>query len=298
MATASKPTTRKSAKRATPTRRKAPEAPPMRNGHAAMEEMVLQRNLPALAQSMTFSKMVAENFRFLNLKDLRWLFPALCHRKDEASLTENERERYLCAFQMINNDGTLGQLVDVHAQMHMQHTNPRLLPWHRVFLYLFEEALHNYHPDVCIPYWDWTRVEEQHFPDWLASVTPTVHTPTRTINVVRAPGTGSGLAAIAAGVSSAMAQTTYNNFTGPINAIHGSIHIWVGGTMSDASVSPADPVFWLHHANLDRLWWQWYNSSAGNHQNPALTGVDALMDPWTYTEPDTRDVATLGYTYA
>lgn len=293
----SKTTARKSAKRAAPTRRKRTETHPMRNGREAMEMQVLERNLPALAQSMTFSKMVEENIRFLNLKDLLWLFPPVCHRKDEASLTDNERQRYLCAFQMINNDGTLGQLVDIHAQMHMQHTNSRLLPWHRVFLYLFEEALHNYHPDVCIPYWDWTRVAEQHFPDWLVGVTPTVHTPTRTINVVRAPGSDSGLAAIAAGVPSALAQTTYNNLTGPINGIHGSIHIWVGGTMSDASISPADPVFWLHHANLDRLWWQWYNSPAGNHQNPPLTGVDALMDPWTYTETDTRDIATLGYTY-
>ena len=67
--------------------------------------------------------------------------------------------------------------------------------------------------------------------------------------------------------------------------------------MSNPAVSPADPVFWMHHANLDRLWWQWYNSTAGNHQNPGLTGIDALMDPWTYTEPDTRDIATFGYTY-
>ena len=297
MATSTKTTTRKTAKHAPPQRRKRAETHPMHNGHEDMEMQVLERNLPALAQSMTFSKMVHENIRFLNLKDLVWLFPPLCHRKDEAALTDNERQRYLCAFQMINNDGTLGQLVDIHQQMHMQHTNARLLPWHRVFLYLFEEALHNYHPDVCIPYWDWTRVQEQHFPDWLVGVTPTVHTPTRTINVVRAPGSDGGLAAIAAGVPSALAQTTYSGFTGPINAIHGSVHIWVGGTMSDASISPADPVFWLHHANLDRLWWQWYNSSAGNHQNPSLTGIDALMDPWTYTEPDTRDIATLGYTY-
>jgi hypothetical protein len=55
---------------------------------------------------------------------------------------------------MINNDGTLGKLVDIHAEMHMQHTNARLLPWHRVFLHLFEEALHNYHPDACVPYLD------------------------------------------------------------------------------------------------------------------------------------------------
>lgn len=257
----------------------------------------LERNLPLLAQSMTFSRLVQPNLRFLNLKDLRWLFPAICHRKDQAALTENERARYICAFNMLNSDGTLGQLVDIHSQMHMQHINSRLLPWHRVFLHLFEEALHNYHPDVCVPYWDWTKPEEQHFPDWLAGVLPTVHTPTRTISVIRAPGTDAGLSAITSGVPSAMAKTAYNDFTAPINGVHGSVHIWVGGTMSDAAVSPADPVFWLHHANLDRLWWAWYNSPQGNHQNPPLAGADAVMDPWTYTEADTRDIAALGYAY-
>lgn len=216
-------------------------------------------------------------------------------------LTDTERSRYLCAFNLIEADGTLGQLVDVHHEMHMQHTNARLLPWHRIFLYLFEEALHNYHPDVCIPYWDWTRLEEQHFPAWLAGVLPTVHTPTRTITVVRSPGSDAQLASIVAGVPTAMSQTSYDTFTSPINGIHGGVHIWVGGTMSDASLSPADPIFWLHHANLDRLWWQWYNSSSGNHQNPPLAGSDTIsdtiMDPWTYTEVDTRDIATLGYSY-
>ena len=265
-------------------------------GAESAPDVLLLRNLPVLARSMTFSKMV-ERKSLVNLKDLVWLFPPLCHRKDQAALTECERQRYLCAFAMINSDGTLGQLVDIHAQMHMQHTNARLLPWHRVFLYLFEEALHNYHPDVCIPYWDWTRAEEQHFPDWLATVLPTVHTPTRTVNVVRAPGPEGVLSSIAAGTPSAMAKTTYDTFSAPINSIHGSVHIWVGGTMSDASVSPADPVFWLHHANLDRLWWAWYNSAAGNHQNPTLSGADAVMDPWSYTETNVRNIAALGYTY-
>jgi hypothetical protein len=62
--------------------------------------------------------------------------------------TDTEKSRYICAFNMINSDGTLGELVDIHHEMDMQHTNARLLPWHRVFLHLFEEALHNYHPDV------------------------------------------------------------------------------------------------------------------------------------------------------
>ncbi len=213
--------------RARATRTTKPKSTP---SHSATEHLakggthlaLLERNLPVVAQSHTFARLVQPNLRFLpNLKDLRWLFPPLCERKDQAALTENEKARFICAFNMINADGTLGQLVDIHHQMHMQHSNARLLPWHRVYLHLFEEALHNYHPDVCVPYWDWTRAEEQHFPDWLAGVLPTIHTPTRTINVIRAPASEGGLAAIASGVPSAMAKTSYATFTAPINGIHG-----------------------------------------------------------------------------
>jgi tyrosinase len=27
--------------------------------------------------------------------------------------------------------------------------------------------------------------------------------------------------------------------------------------MDDVSLSPADPLFFMHHTNLDRLWWEW-----------------------------------------
>ena len=191
-----------SRKASTTTRRRRTTREAPMTGHLVREDahrLLLERNLPVVARSMTFAKLVQPNLRFLNLKDLLWLFPPICHRKDQAALTDNEKSRFICAFNMVNADGTLGQFVDIHAEMHMQHTNDRLLPWHRVFLHLFEEALHNYHPDVCIPYWDWSRVEEQHFPDWLVPVLPTVHTPTRTVNVIRAPGSDGGLAAIASG---------------------------------------------------------------------------------------------------
>jgi tyrosinase len=40
---------------------------------------------------------------------------------------------------------------------------------------------------------------------------------------------------------------------------HNSVHVWVGGaggTMA-LTTSPNDPVFWLHHNNVDRLWDLW-----------------------------------------
>lgn len=27
--------------------------------------------------------------------------------------------------------------------------------------------------------------------------------------------------------------------------------------MDDVSLSPADPLFFMHHTNLDRIWWEW-----------------------------------------
>lgn len=41
-------------------------------------------------------------------------------------------------------------------QNHCQHAWERFLPWHRVYLYHFEQALQDFCPDVTLPYWDWT----------------------------------------------------------------------------------------------------------------------------------------------
>jgi hypothetical protein len=39
--------------------------------------------------------------------------------------------------------------------------------------------------------------------------------------------------------------------------LHNPGHGWVGGLMGLTSTSPIDPVFFLHHANVDRLWAKW-----------------------------------------
>jgi tyrosinase len=65
--------------------------------------------------------------------------------------------------------------------------------------------------------------------------------------------------------------------------------------MGNIMVSPADPVFWLHHAQVDRLW------SVGEATNPGkqpnLTGVEDTLDPWDETREQVDSIAALGYSY-
>jgi tyrosinase len=54
------------------------------------------------------------------------------------------------------------------------------------------------------------------------------------------------------------------------NAPHNGVHNLIGGTMDNVAISPRDPIFWLHHANIDRLWDAWVRAGGGRHM-PAKT---------------------------
>ena len=44
--------------------------------------------------------------------------------------------------------------------------------------------------------------------------------------------------------------------------VHTAGHFtWGGDPGGDFANSPADPVFWLHHANVDRIFWIWQNQN-------------------------------------
>lgn len=61
--------------------------------------------------------------------------------------------------------------------------------------------------------------------------------------------------------------------------------------------SPSDPLFWLHHANLDRLWSQWQ----GRHpnRNPSNSGETLQPAPiFDVKVADVLNLAQLGYSYS
>ncbi|MGH8001222.1 MAG: tyrosinase family protein, partial [Brasilonema sp.] len=53
------------------------------------------------------------------------------------------------------------------------------------------------------------------------------------------------------------------------NLPHDVIHVNIGGAgwMSDPRLAARDPIFWLHHCNIDRLWEQWLSQGQGR-SNP------------------------------
>jgi Mg-chelatase subunit ChlD len=53
--------------------------------------------------------------------------------------------------------------------------------------------------------------------------------------------------------------------------LHNRIHMWVGGDMGPGT-SPNDPVFFLHHCNVDRLWALWQYAHPASAYLPASGG--------------------------
>ena len=158
-------------------------------------------------------------------------------------------------------------------------------------------------PAAFIPYWRWSV--NRSIPAWIKNVLPTVAVPAAgglpagTIQVTRAPHNPSGLPTRTQ-IASLDANTgmSYTQFTTMLEGYHNVVHGWVGGTMNDITVSPADPIFWMHHAEIDRIWSAWQASPANAGKTPMLAGSDALMDPWQEQAPQLQSIGALGYSYA
>ncbi|ESZ90589.1 hypothetical protein SBOR_9022 [Sclerotinia borealis F-4128] len=109
---------------------------------------------------------------------------------------------------------------------------------------------------------------------------------------------------------------------GNIESIHDTVHVTVGGLvysghMSIVPVAAYDPIFWFHHANIDRylaLWQAIYpdtyveparqgagtftiQAGSTQDQNSPLTPFHRDTDGNFYSAADVRNVEILGYSY-
>ena len=108
---------------------------------------------------------------------------------------------------------------------------------------------------------------------------------------------GNSLAS-AAQLNTLLAGNNFNTFQNTLEAapFHNRLHVLVGGTMV-TSASPADPLFWLHHAFIDKIWADWQTLHPGvNPPNPADVLQPAPI--MTRTVAQVLDTRALGYIYA
>lgn len=176
--------------------------------------------------------------------------------------------------------------------------------------------------NLCYSYWDWASDEtDSHLPKAAVDATISVVKPgsagpatipnplynyrrrTRGGPTVRADTAEADLVATFAErqslTNALFTATSYNAFSFDLEDIHNLVHVLIGGDMVDIAISAFDPIFWLHHTNVDRLMAIYQASHPNVYLTPAPRtptyalsgpGPDDLSTPlYPFRHPDARE---------
>ena len=267
-------------------------------------------------------------------------------RKDANTLSAAERVEFVDAILTLKAEGIYDQFVLRHANaiMNAIHRCPAFLPWHRRFLFDLERELQRVsgNPNLGIPYWNWPSggANAAMWNDDLLGGNGDAGGVVRTgpfragqWTVVNSSGSPAGPLMRAFGqngfptlptqaeINQVMAVTPYdvpswnmnsnpsfrNQLEGWIGPnLHNRGHVWVGGSMLPMT-SPNDPVFFMHHCMVDKIWHEWQLRFPNQGYLPASGGPfgQNLTDPMDSTPSgqigprpiDVLDSTALGIVY-
>lgn len=230
-------------------------------------------------------------------------------RKNQANLSPAEWQAFINALGGLRGMGNpkprYGAFVDVHVRamsasgmswgVHSMAgmVGRNFLAWHRRFILRFEQQLQLIDPTVSLPYWDTTAQ-------------PTLPAPLNTSTFVSNWGLirhwNPSFLPSAAQFQSVMQRTNFDGFQFELEKAHNGVHVAVGGTGSTAgqmslSNSPADPLFWLHHSDIDRIWSMWQATPNGTNPN----NLNETLKPTPIIQGKVQaylDINALNYSYA
>ena len=205
-------------------------------------------------------------------------------RKDANLLTPDERDRFVSAFANFNDQGMGG--FSTFRQMHVMESIPEahggswFLPWHRSYLLNLERELQAIDPTVSLPYWRFDQPAPNLFHlDFIGisnnqgrvifgqnnplnfwstdGVTGILRFPFFDSSTQSPPGVISEADTLALGGP----DNLYQRFRVMEGNPHGAAHTSLWGFISSIPTAARDPLFFLLHCNVDRLWskWQWLN---------------------------------------
>jgi tyrosinase len=201
------------------------------------------------------------------------------------------------------------------CQAHHPGEDPNnFLPWHRMYLYYFEQIVRDVSGEKAftLPYWNYSTPDQK-----IRGVLPPEFTreqdPLYQSLYVgkRNPGVNQGqpihkgkrgdpLSLEALAHCFYEKQHTVPGFCADLdNGLHGNVHDLIGNddNMGAVPFAAYDPIFWLHHCNVDRLWASW---NAAGRTNPTF------MESFVFAKnklkvvakcSDFVDTARLGYVY-
>jgi tyrosinase len=181
------------------------------------------------------------------------------------------------------------------------HGVPYFLTWHRGYIYRFEQQIRTLSGDqgFNLPYWDYYTN---------ANLPTEFTTPGNASNPLWTPRTNTNVsAALGYGFTQPQYVNFPRNWPSPMepqieSLPHNQVHNIIGGVMP-TMLSPEDPIFWVHHGNIDRLWCAWISAGGGRTMpatNDAYWNGAFTYGPTTPGMPkiQTRDTTTtLGYVY-
>lgn len=183
---------------------------------------------------------------------------------------------------------------NVH-QFECPHGRPYFLAWHRGYLALFEAKLRELSgAQLRLPYWDYYTDHE--IPeDFKTGGAANPLFMQRQNNSVRGALTTAPFATDVTRFEHGAARSFEALLEGKP---HNQVHNLIGRTMATFQ-SPKDPIFWLHHANIDRLWSAWVGAG---HAVPASghsywAGAHVYGDGIEISRDLTRETVSLGYRY-
>lgn len=177
-----------------------------------------------------------------------------------------------------------------------QHGSWWFLPWHRGYLLYFERILRVYSgdPNLTLPYWDWTNPDQRSLPARFLDP----RSPLYEINRSFGANNGGELSESAIQWERALAEIPFSSsrpqrgFGGQVagrpgsyrphgaleSLAHDLVHDQIGGYMGSPNTAGRDPIFWLHHANVDRLWGEWLRRQEGRYNPEDAVWLDTPFD--------------------
>ena len=162
-----------------------------------------------------------------------------------------------------NSHGTPDAIPDAMREVWAQceHGTTHFLTWHRAYLFFFEVLIREKSGEgsFALPYWNWfgsKQIPAAFLSEQVDGHSNALFHPLRLYRDKTL-------------VSAALGQSEFYGFGSMLEGNpHGTVHTMVGGDMGAAATSARDPLFWLHHCNVDRMWSVWLEQDA-KHQNPS-----------------------------